>query len=184
MKPIFLIGYMGSGKTTLGRALAKEMECDFIDLDNFIEGRFRRTIKDIFAERGEEGFRKIEHNLLEEVAEFQDVIIACGGGTPCHYNNMDIMNSSGLAIYLTTPTSILLARLSLPQHKAKRPIIANKTDEELKSFIEKNLIERDPFYNKAKMKFDATKIETAEETIETAKELAEIIKLKLPEDSV
>ena len=184
MRPVFLIGYMGSGKTTLGRALAKEMECDFIDLDNFIEGRFRRTIKDIFAERGEEGFRKIEHNLLEEVAEFQEVIIACGGGTPCHYNNMDIMNSSGLAIYLTTPTSVLLARLSLPQHKAKRPIIANKTDEELKSFIEKNLIERDPFYNKAKMKFDATKIETAEETIETAKELADIIKSQLEKGSV
>lgn len=184
MRPVFLIGYMGSGKTTLGRTLAKEMECDFIDLDNFIEGRFHKTVKDIFAERGEEGFRKIEHNLLEEVAEFQDVIIACGGGTPCHFNNMDIMNSSGLAIFLTTPTSVLLARLSLPQHKAKRPIIANKTDEELKLFIEKNLIERDPFYNKAKMKFDATKIETAEETIETAKELAQIIKKEIHHNSI
>lgn len=183
MKPVFLIGYMGSGKTTLGRALANEMGCNFIDLDNFIEGRFRKTIKDIFAEKGEEGFRKIEHNLLEEVAEFQDVIIACGGGTPCHYNNMDIMNTNGLAIYLTTPTSVLLARLSLPQHKAKRPIIANKTNEELKSFIERNFKERDPFYSKAKMKFDATRIETAAETIQTAKELAEIIKLKLSEGS-
>lgn len=176
MKPVFLIGYMGSGKTTLGRALSKEMECDFIDLDNFIEGRFRKTIKDIFAEKGEEGFRKIEHNLLKEVAEFQDVIIACGGGTPCHFNNMEIMNTNGLAIYLTAPINVLLARLSLPQHKAKRPIIANKTEEELKSFIDENIKERDPFYSKAKMKFDATKIETAAETIETAKKLAGIIK--------
>lgn len=184
MKPVFLIGYMGSGKTTLGRALSKEMECDFIDLDNFIEGRFRKTVKDIFAEKGEEGFRKIEHNLLKEVAEFQDVIIACGGGTPCHFNNMEIMNTNGMAIYLTTPTSVLLARLSLPQHKAKRPIIANKTNEELKSFIERNIKERDPLYSKAKMKFDATRIETAAETIQTAKELAEIIKLKLSEGSV
>lgn len=83
MQRIIIIGYMGAGKTTVGKALSKEMGITFYDLDWYIESRMRKTVKQIFDERGEEGFRTIERNMLHEVAEFEDVIISCGGGTPC-----------------------------------------------------------------------------------------------------
>lgn len=79
MKPIFLIGYMGSGKTTLGRNLAKKMGLEFIDLDIFIENRYHSSVREIFEKKGEESFRKIERSILHEVSEFQNVIVACGG---------------------------------------------------------------------------------------------------------
>ncbi len=85
MTRIFLIGYMGSGKTTLGRAYAKEMGLTFIDLDWYIEERFHTSVQKLFAQRGEEDFRRIEQKMLHEVADFEDVVIACGGGTPCFF---------------------------------------------------------------------------------------------------
>ena len=89
MQRIIIIGYMGAGKTTVGKALAKALGLDFYDLDWYIESRMHKTVKQIFDEQGEEGFRRIEHNMLHEVAEFEDVIISCGGGTPCFFDNMD-----------------------------------------------------------------------------------------------
>ena len=86
--PIFLIGYMAAGKTTLGRYAAREMRRDFIDLDKYIEARYRKSIADIFASDGEMRFREIERNMLHEVAEFDDVLVATGGGTPCFFDNM------------------------------------------------------------------------------------------------
>ena len=86
---IILIGYMGAGKTTVGKDLAKSLGVPFYDLDWYIETRMRKKVKQIFDERGEEGFRKIERNMLHEVAEFENVVISCGGGTPCFYDNMD-----------------------------------------------------------------------------------------------
>ena len=168
MKPIFLIGYMGSGKSTLGRSLSRRMNCDFIDLDAYIENRYHKRIKEIFAERGEVGFRDIEHRLLLEVCDFQNIVIACGGGTPCYLDNMDVMNSHGVAVYLSVPIERLYSRLSRPRSKAKRPVIASKTDEELMEFIADNLRQRDPFYSRANLKFDTTNIETAAETEVTA----------------
>lgn len=176
MTPIFLIGYMGSGKTTLGRALAEKMQCEFIDLDHYIENRFHKTVKQIFAEFGEDRFRDIETRMLEEVADFTDVIVACGGGTPCFGRNIDVMREKGLVIYLYVSAQCLFNRLTLPHSKAKRPIIANKTDEELMDFIIENTQRRDPFYSKAHFKFDATKIETAPETVVTAAELEQEIR--------
>ena len=93
MTRILLTGYMGAGKTTLGRALATKLGLTFIDLDCYIEERFRKTISQIFAEKGEEGFRDIERRMLHEVAEFEDIIISTGGGTPCFFDNIDYMNS-------------------------------------------------------------------------------------------
>lgn len=122
MTPIFLIGYMGSGKTTLGRALAEKMQCEFIDLDHYIENRFHKTVKQIFAEFGEDRFRDIETRMLEEVADFTDVIVACGGGTPCFGRNIDVMREKGLVIYLYVSAQCLFNRLTLPHSKAKRPI--------------------------------------------------------------
>ena len=171
MTPIFLIGYMGSGKTTLGRALADKMQCEFIDLDHYIENRYHKTVKQIFAEFGEARFREIETHLLDEVSDFTDVVIACGGGTPCFGNNMELMRQKGLVVYLYVSVQCLFNRLTLPHSKAKRPIIANKSDEELMDFISENTKRRDPFYSKAHFKFDATKIETAPETVVTSAEL-------------
>ena len=92
MERIFLIGYMGAGKTTVGRKLAKELDLSFIDLDLYIEGRYHRSIRQLFTERGEEGFRDIERRLLHEVAAFEDVLVSTGGGTPCFFDNMAFMN--------------------------------------------------------------------------------------------
>ena len=92
MKRIFLTGYMGSGKSTLGLRLAQKAGLSFIDLDHYIETRFRKTINEIFAEKGEKEFRIIERNMLREVGEFEDVIIATGGGAPCFFDNIDYMN--------------------------------------------------------------------------------------------
>ena len=100
MTRIILIGYMGAGKTTIGKALAKDLGVMFYDLDWYIETRMRKKVKQIFDERGEEGFRKIEHNMLHEVAEFEDVVLACGGGTPCFYDNMQYMLGQGDVVYL------------------------------------------------------------------------------------
>ena len=107
MRRIILIGYMGSGKTTVGKALSKETGMMFYDLDWYIESRMHKTVSQIFAEKGEEGFRKIEHNMLHEVAEFEDVIISCGGGTPCFFDNMDYLNQQGDVVYLkATPETL------------------------------------------------------------------------------
>ena len=90
---VIIIGYMGSGKTTVGIELAKRVGFAFYDLDWYIESRMRKTVKQLFDERGEEGFRTIEHNMLHEVAEFENVVVSCGGGTPCFYDNMDYLNN-------------------------------------------------------------------------------------------
>ena len=100
MERIFLIGFMGSGKTTLGKALAQKLGVDFIDLDLYIETRYHKTVREIFAESGEERFRQIEKSLLHEVADFENVIIAAGGGTPCFFDNIDYMNGHGTCVYL------------------------------------------------------------------------------------
>ena len=133
MTRIFLIGYMGAGKTTLGAALAKATGMSFIDLDLFIEQRFRKSISQIFAEKGEEEFRRIEQRMLHEVAEFEDVVISAGGGTPCFFDNMEYMNRQGMTVYLKATPEILRAHLRMG--KQKRPLIAQKNDEELDAFI-------------------------------------------------
>ena len=92
MVRIFLTGYMGAGKTTLGKAFARQMDIPFVDLDWYIEERFHKTVGELFTERGETGFRKLERNMLHEVAEFENVVISTGGGAPCFFDNMEFMN--------------------------------------------------------------------------------------------
>ncbi|MBE6310443.1 MAG: shikimate kinase [Bacteroidales bacterium] len=172
MKPIFLVGYMGCGKTTMGRSLSKYLNISFIDLDLFIEARFRRSVKDIFNERGENGFRQIEYNVLREVGEFEDVIISCGGGTPCHYDNMEYMNSRGTTVFLNASHEALLRRLSIPTAKAKRPIIAQKSNEELSQFITEAMKQRVPHYTKASLIFDSSYLEDSSQVAESTENLA------------
>ena len=166
---------MGSGKTTLGKALARHLGREFIDLDNYIECRFHASVKQLFAQRGEEGFRDLERRMLREVADFEDVIVACGGGTPCYFDNIDYIVSHGLAVYLTTSPERLALRLALPGSRVKRPLIAGKSDEELVAFVREALARREAFYSRAQLTFDSTQIEDAAETQATALILAEQI---------
>ena len=153
MKRIFLIGYMGSGKSTIGKLLAKNAGLQFVDLDLFIEKRHHKSIGQLFTEKGEPGFREIERRALEEVSEFETTVISTGGGAPCFFDNMDLMNRSGLTIYLKVSESKLVNRLHHIKHN--RPLIKNKNEEELRLFISENLRKREPFYNQAKLIFDA-----------------------------
>ena len=148
MRRIILVGYMGSGKTTVGKALSKETGMMFYDLDWYIESRMRKTVSQIFAERGEEGFRQIEYNMLHEVAEFEDVIISCGGGTPCFFDNMDYLNQQGDVVYLKATPETLYKHLLMA--KVERPLLKDKTPEELIAYITEHLKEREPFYGKAR----------------------------------
>ena len=100
MKRIFLIGYMGAGKTTVGKVLSRQLELSFIDLDHYIEGRYHKTVGQLFAEKGEDAFRDIERRMLREVAAFEDVLVSTGGGAPCFFDNMEFMNGAGQTVYL------------------------------------------------------------------------------------
>lgn len=177
MQPIFLIGYMGCGKSTMGRAVSELTGIPFIDLDNYIERRFHHTVKAIFAERGEEGFRDVERRMLQEVADFEDVIVACGGGTPCFFDNMEYMNSHGTTVFLNTPIPRLHSRLMRGRHK--RPLIANKNEEELMEFIQKALADRMEHYTKAQIEFSSERLENREEIENTAREFIELLSIPL-----
>lgn len=158
MRRIILIGYMGSGKTTVGRQLAKRLGLMFYDLDWYITNRMRRTVAQIFEESGEEGFRKIEHAMLHEVAEFEDVVLSCGGGTPCFFDNMDYLNRMGETVYLKASPEVLYAHLKMG--KSVRPLLLNKTPEEVEAFVKEQLAQREPYYTKAKHTLDVNVLDT------------------------
>lgn len=160
MRRIILIGYMGAGKTTVGKALAKELRMPFYDLDWYIESRMHKTVKAIFDERGEAGFRKIEHNMLHEVAEFEDVIISCGGGTPCFFDNIDYMNRQGETVYLKATPEVLYGHLKMG--KTIRPLLLNKTADEVQVFIREQLAQREPYYSRAKYVLDVNLLDDYE----------------------
>jgi len=174
MKRIFLIGYMGAGKTTIGKVLARQTYMDFYDLDWYIEDRFHKKIPDIFAESGESGFREIERKMLREVGEFEGVIISCGGGTPCFFDNMDFMNAHGETVYLNAAPHVLKEHLLMG--KSQRPLIQGKTSEELDAYIVESLKVREPFYLKAKHTIDIEVIHTREEILNYANQIIELTK--------
>ena len=155
MVRIFLTGYMGAGKTTLGKAFARKMNVPFVDLDWYIEERFHKTVGELFTERGETGFRELERNMLHEVAEFENVVISTGGGAPCFFDNMEFMNRVGKTVFLDVHPDLFFRRLSI----AKRPILQGKEDDELKAFIIRALEQRAPFYTQAQYIFNADELE-------------------------
>ena len=175
MGVIFLIGMPGCGKTTLGRALAAEMDMPFIDLDEYIEERCEATIGQIFEQAGEQAFREMERQALHEVATMDSAIVACGGGTPCQHGNMELINQSGLSIWLTTSAQRITERLCLLQEKAKRPAIAHMTDTEVLDSVNRQLAEREPHYEQAMLRFDSTRLESVEEITATARALAALL---------
>lgn len=145
---IYLIGYMGCGKSRLGRLLAEHMGLQFVDMDDYIEERNCKTVPQIFADHGEDGFRQRERKALEELIEFTDVVIATGGGTPCFFDNIDIMNKTGKTVFLNIDPAILAERLM--NAKTERPLIKGKSREELVAFIDETLKKRKHFYSQAR----------------------------------
>jgi shikimate kinase len=169
MTRIILIGYMGAGKTTIGKILAKDLGVPFYDLDWYIETRMRKKVKQIFDERGEEGFRIIERNMLHEVAEFEDVVVACGGGTPCFFDNMEYLVGQGDVVYLRGTPDVLFRHLK--RGKGVRPLLLGKSDEELLEYIKENVEKREEFYMKANHIVDIPCMEDEDRILETTEKI-------------
>lgn len=150
MKRIFLIGYMGSGKTSMGIKLAEDLGLTFIDMDHHIEEKYLKTVTRIFEESGQDAFRKMEQECLHEVANFENCVIATGGGAPCFFDNMELMNRQGLTVYLKLSPEQLTERLE-SSRAGKRPLIANMKGHELRQFIADGLAVREKYYAKAKL---------------------------------
>ncbi|MDE6802361.1 MAG: shikimate kinase [Muribaculaceae bacterium] len=164
MRPIFLIGFMGCGKTTLGHAVAQLASIPLVDLDDYIEQKEGRSIRQIFADSGEDHFREIERHYLTHLAsEYPDAIIACGGGTPCREGAVDLMLEAGRVVWLQAPVDTIHARLCLPQEQTKRPLIAAMDPDAMRQFIIRTLEVRSPFYSLAPDRFDASQLESAEQ---------------------
>jgi shikimate kinase len=150
MAKIVLVGYMGSGKTTVGKLLSEKTEIPFFDLDEIIEKNTQKTISELFSEGGEIKFRKLEHETLHHFLNTQEqYVLSLGGGTPCYANNHKFLKTIGItSVYMKASITELVKRLQTV--KASRPLIASLSDAEFEDFIAKHLFERSFFYHKAK----------------------------------
>ena len=166
---IVLIGYMCAGKTTVGKALAKELGRTFYDLDWYIEERFHKKIPQIFAEEGEERFRDLERRMLHEVAEFENIVLSCGGGTPCFFDNMEYMNSITETFYLKATPDTLCSHLAMS--RGERPLLKGKSPEELRTYITEQLDARSHFYEMAHHVVDVNILDTFEKINDIIKQI-------------
>ena len=144
---IFLIGFMGSGKTHWGKIWAEKYKYDFFDLDEQVERREQRTIVEIFEKSGEDIFRLMETKMLRDLSRNEHCIISCGGGTPCFHDNMQWMNEKGSTVYLSAPAGYLFE--NIVKEKDQRPLVKTVNEAELLFFTEQKLKQRLPFYEKA-----------------------------------
>lgn len=149
---IYLIGFMGSGKSTIGKMLAQYLQLAFYDMDTLIEAKAQKTINEIFTEEGENEFRLIEKDVLHKTEQLEKAIIATGGGAPCHFDNMDWIGQHGMSLYLRASPFLIAQRLRFQQ--SHRPLIKELNDDELLDFIDSKLMERSPFYEQADMIYD------------------------------
>lgn len=145
---IYLVGYMGSGKSTLGKELAARLNLSFLDMDQFIERKYLKTVAEIFSEEGERRFREKEQACLAEVSAMENLVIATGGGVPCFFDNMDVMNNTGRCVFLDVSPDELARRLM--KGGDVRPLIREKSKEDLVQTIEEMMRKRRPFYEKAR----------------------------------
>lgn len=146
---IYLIGFMGCGKSTIGRKLAEALSYDFLDLDTLIESQQKKSISDIFKQQGEEDFRRIENAALQSTKNMNRVVIATGGGTPCFHDNIDWINKAGTSVYLKCAIDTLHQRLI---NSIDRPLVQGKTTAELRTYIQQTLRSRRAFYQQAKIR--------------------------------
>ena len=149
---------MGSGKTTIGKLLADQLNYSFVDMDAHIEGKQFKSVSQIFSERGEAEFRILEQQCLHEVGQFENVIVSTGGGAPCFFDNIDFMNAQGLTVYLKLTPEELKERLESSKAN-KRPLLADRKGEELLQFISEGLAKREPFYLKAALHVNGSEVE-------------------------
>lgn len=160
-KRLYLVGYMASGKTTFGKALAGKTGWNFIDLDEEIEKQEGRRITAIMAEEGEPFFRRLESKLLKRTASLENTVIACGGGTPCQGDNMEFMTLHGMTLWLVASPDKLVERIL--EAGESRPIVAGKSREDLKDFVTSHLLKRQPYYCRAMWRHSSENLETPEE---------------------
>lgn len=146
-KPLIFIGFMGSGKTTIGKKIAHRLAYNFIDTDDYIEKVYAKSISTIFQEHGEIGFRQIETAIIQELNYTSNLVISTGGGLPCFNENMTFLNKKGSTIYLKTSVDILVSRLL--KDRITRPLLENMSEQALQNFVEKKLAEREIFYAQA-----------------------------------
>lgn len=149
-RPVFLIGFMGCGKSTTGKKLAKNIGYAFFDTDTEIEKMTGKSIPEIFEQEGEAAFRMIEHSVIESLSQRKNAIVATGGGTPCFYNNIQIMRDAGITVYLRMSAESLAKRLQ--QSKTVRPLLLRLSPAQLLPAIEEQLEKRKPFYEQASLK--------------------------------
>lgn len=160
MQSIILLGYMCVGKTTVGRPLAQRLGGMFYDLDWYIAKRYRRSVPQIFAEDGEAKFRDLERRMLHECAEFEDTVLALGGGTPCFFDNMAYINSVGRTFYLKASVDTIVEHLRLS--KGERPLLTGKSPEELRQYVATQLAERERHYAQAQHTIDVNVLDSFE----------------------
>jgi shikimate kinase len=155
---IFLTGFMGAGKTTIGRKLACRLSYGFADLDTYIESCEGKTIPEIFRQTGEDGFRTLEAQRLREFETTDNMVVATGGGAPCFKGNMDWMKAHGITVYLQLKPQTLFGRLRVS--KVPRPLIQGMSDAELLSFITSSLAQREPFYRQSALIIDGENLDS------------------------
>lgn len=160
---IFLIGFMGSGKTTLGRKLASRVGYAFMDLDHILEAREGMTIAEYFSKFGEDAFRKLESEVLKQTKYPENAVVSTGGGLPCFFDNLQWMNAHGKTIYIKLAPKILADRLK--NERIERPVLNGKQGGELIAFIEQKLAEREKFYNQAAIVTDGLSL-TADKVVQ------------------
>ncbi|MBN2638510.1 MAG: AAA family ATPase [Bacteroidales bacterium] len=153
---IYLVGFMGAGKSTIGKRLARQLGYSFIDMDDLFEMRYKIEIHTFFEKYDEKLFRKLEHDNLKRTFSMKNVVVSTGGGTPCFYNGIQKMNNNGLTIYLEMSPDGLAKRLM--EAKNIRPLIKGKSGDELKLYISEKLSERSEYYKKARLIIDGHSI--------------------------
>ncbi len=151
--PLYLLGYMYSGKTTVGQQLARCLGYRFVDLDQLFEERYHTAIPLFFSRYGEEAFRKLEQAVLHSTQAMDNVVISTGGGTPCYFDNMQWINAHGVSIYLDVTIEVIIQRAL--RSRKQRPVLAGKSREELRAFIQDQLAQRLPYYSQATLVFPA-----------------------------